>query len=120
MGFYRSEARVIHKFRGLTEFFDRSREDRARPVGDVVGEILKRYEVEENAPVRILMTHWRELFGPQISERCAPERLTEDGTLFIVTSHPQIRGVIRFEERHLLKRLKRLSGCEHIRRLVVR
>ncbi len=120
MAFYRSEARVVHAFRGLSEWFDRGREDRARPVGDAVDGLLKQYRIEEDSPIKVLLSQWRELLGPKLSEGCVPERLTEDGTLFIATSHPQIRGVLRFEERNLLRRLNTVAGCENVNRLVIR
>lgn len=120
MSFYRSEARVIHNFRGLSEWFDRGREDRARPVGDLIDGLLKQYRIEPDSPVKVILDRWRDLLGPKLSDGCAPERLTEEGTLFIVTRHPQIRQVLRFEERNLLRRLNHIPGCESVRRLVIR
>lgn len=75
---------------------------------------------EKETPEKIILQHWNKLLGEERSQRCAPARLQQDGTLVVLVPNPVVRQELSFDKRRLLGKIRRLPGCAFVKGILLR
>jgi len=74
---------------------------------------------EETAEGEIA-ANWAKVVGRAFADKCAPDRLTDDGVLMIHASGAAVRQELSFIKRKILSSIQKLPRCGHVRDLSLR
>ena len=55
------------------------------------------------------------IVGTKLSSRCAPEKLSSNGTLFLRAANGPVKQELSFIKKKIISRISRLDGCAFVR-----
>jgi predicted nucleic acid-binding Zn ribbon protein len=82
-----------------------------RPLNDVLGKVLQRMKMSDEASALSLFSSWRQIVGDGIADHVTPQRL-EKRTLTVEVDDPAWATQLKFLESQLLSTLKEHVGDE--------
>lgn len=87
----------------------------------LIARALKEFSVlESTTPEAQIRDHWVDIMGDCWSAHCVPAKIMSDGTLIVLISNPVHRQEISFQKRAILRKIRNLPGCRHIKSLLLR
>jgi hypothetical protein len=117
--FSRAIENLIADFRGIPENRSRSRPRTARPLGELVEQLIVKHQIGRPSPEQALRDRWTEIVGAANAAYCHPVRI-ERGRLLVLVSHAVVRNELFMHRDPLLKKIRAVPGCEDIRELNLR
>lgn len=106
---------LVAVLRGLPEDENTSRERHGTVSSATLVETLfQRYRIGQRSDMQAILESWPRLVGPSFAQRCAPERITPDGTLLIQVTNPTVRREISFHEPRILTAISSLPECANV------
>jgi predicted nucleic acid-binding Zn ribbon protein len=87
------------------------------PVGDALASFLKAAGLERSVGRASVLVEWEALVGPQIASVTTPQRISQDGTLFIAVATHGWMSELQLMETQLLARINAREGREPVRRI---
>ncbi len=118
MKFPRYVENLIANFRSLPENFDKSTDRPAFKMDSLVKTLIEEYKIGELRLEENLITHWRNIMGGAHADRCRPQRLDKENRLIIAVSNPILRQELTFRKNDILKRIRKIDGCENINGII--
>ncbi len=91
----------------------------SRTLREIIGEILKEYQIDRKLKERDLIRQWEEVAGINVSRSTSAIYIRE-GTLYVSIRSSVIRNELIWIRDELRKELNRRAGEELIRELVIR
>ena len=90
-------------------------------MAELIDGLVERFRIGEAPVEERIAQHWTWLVGEHHAQRCAPQRLTDQGRrLLIFAATAVLCQELQFQKRSILQRLHEIPGCEGIRELVIR
>ena len=106
---------VLAEWRGYYE--PRPKRERCRPVGDVVGDVVKNLGLSERVKEAEILKAWRQIVGDFIAAHSEPAAL-RDGVLYVRVLQPTVHYELdRVWKPRILKMLKTRFGPRVIRQI---
>lgn len=97
-----------------------ARADTAKPVSEVMPQILKELRIERRQAESEIAKVWANLMDPNIAAHAKPTGL-HNGTLFVaVDSNVWLDEIVRYRRREILQRLQHSFGTKMIRKIAFR
>jgi hypothetical protein len=92
-----------------------------RSMNDILDVAFEKMKLgkEESAEGEIA-ANWGKVVGRAFADKCAPDRLTDDGVLMIHASGAAVRQELSFIKRQILSSIQKLPRCGHVRDLSLR
>ena len=116
-----AQQRVLAQWRGadLTPL-EIAQTNRARKAGDLIGQVLTGFRVEQRRAEVEIVKVWNNLIDPTITAHAQPVGLNK-GTLFVnVDNNVWLSEIVRYRRREILDRLQHSFGREIIARISFR
>jgi predicted nucleic acid-binding Zn ribbon protein len=113
--------RALSSLRGIDLApLERIRERSAKPVGDVMPQILSKIRMEKRQGETEILRVWQHLIDPTITAHAQPTGINK-GTLFVtVDSSVWLDEIVRYRRKEILNRLQLSFGRELIQRISFR
>ena len=113
--------RALSSLRGIDlEPLERIRERSAKPVGEVMPQILSKIRMEKRQGETEILRVWQHLIDPTITAHAQPTGINK-GTLFVtVDSSVWLDEIVRYRRKEILNRLQLSFGRELIQRISFR
>ena len=113
--------RALSSLRGIDlEPLERIREHPAKPVGDVMPQILSKIRMDKRQGETEILRVWQHLIDPTITAHAQPTGINK-GTLFVtVDSSVWLDEIVRYRRKEILNRLQLSFGRELIQRISFR
>lgn len=111
--------KLIAQFRGLPEY---GLIPRGRPVcglADLIGKLEETYRIGQPGIEETLMADWRNIVGENLAHRCRPGKIVKQSKLVILAVNPVIRQELNFQRSALLRKIRKLPGCDGIREVSI-
>jgi hypothetical protein len=118
--FSRVVENLIASFRHLPENRGRSRVRPAKPMGEVVEQVLAKYQLGRASPEQTIRDHWTEVVGPANATYSNAVRLDRGHRLLVHASHSVVRSELFLHRAAIVERIRRLPGCAEVREIFVR
>jgi predicted nucleic acid-binding Zn ribbon protein len=104
---------VLSEWRGLPQAMPRP--DRARPLGELVPEVLKNLGLGSRLDEAQVLGAWREIVGDFLAQHSEPARL-RDGILFVRVLQPTVHYELdRVWKQEILRKMKERFGARVVR-----
>lgn len=116
-----AQQRVLAQWRGadLTPL-EIAQTSRARKAGDLIGQVLTGFRVEQRRAEVEIVKVWNNLIDPTITAHAQPVGLNK-GTLFVnVDNNVWLSEIVRYRRKEILDRLQHSFGREIIARISFR
>ena len=116
-----AQQRVLAQWRGadLTPL-EIAQASRARKAGDLIGQVLTGFRVEQRRAEVEIVKVWNNLIDPTITAHAQPVGLNK-GTLFVnVDNNVWLSEIVRYRRKEILDRLQHSFGREIIARISFR
>jgi hypothetical protein len=116
-----AQQRVLAQWRGadLTPL-EIAQTNRARKAGDLIGQVLTGFRVEQRRAEVEIVKVWNNLIDPTITAHAQPVGLNK-GTLFVnVDNNVWLSEIVRYRRKEILDRLQHSFGREIIARISFR
>jgi hypothetical protein len=97
----------------------RSRRRPARPLADLVEQILQSHKIGRESPEHTIRDHWREIVGPASAAYSHPARL-ERNLLTVLAAHAVVRNELFHHRDEIVARIRQLRGCESVKAINLR
>lgn len=112
---------LVSALRGLPETATPAVLSPAVPLGQMLSSVMALLNSKQARPEHAIARQWADIVGnPQRAQRCALQRIGDDGSLVIIVPNAVLRSELQFEKPRILARVRALSGCGHIRAIVFR
>jgi len=113
--------RVLATWRGIDLLpLERARLAPAKPIRDIVPNILNKLGLERRLAERAILKVWNDSMDPNIAAHACPTGL-RNGTLFVaVDNSVWLSEIVRYRRREILDRLQHSFGLELIRKISFR
>lgn len=116
--FSKAAEKLIGDFRRVP--FREPRRMRSRPVREMaplIEELLVKYQIGRHSCEQTLRDHWAELVGSANATYSHPVRIDQGGALLVLVSHSVVRSELSLHRAGILKKIRQLPGCDHVRSL---
>jgi len=116
-----AKQRILAQWRGtdLTPL-EIAQTTRARKAGDLIGQVLTGFRVEQRRSEVEIVKVWNNLIDPTITAHAQPVGLNK-GTLFVnVDNNVWLSEIVRYKRKEILERLQHSFGREIIARISFR
>ena len=114
---------LVRVFRTLphSPFLEQFKGIEPRSMDDILDIAFEKMKLgkEETAEGEIA-ANWAKVVGRAFADKCAPDRLTDDGVLMIHASGAAVRQELSFIKRQILSSIQKLPRCGHVRDLSLR
>ena len=85
-------------------------------ISDVIEKIWDEWSIgTKNSPEQVISQEWNKVVGTKLSSRCAPEKLSSNGTLFLRAANGPVKQELSFIKKKIISRISRLDGCAFVR-----
>lgn len=116
--FSKSAEKLIGDFRRVP--FREPRRMRRRPVREMaplIEELLVKYQIGRHSCEQTIRDHWAEFVGSANATYSHPVRIDRGGSLLVLVSHSVVRSELGLHRNGILKKIRQLPGCDHVRTL---
>ena len=114
---------LVRVFRTLphSPFLEQFKGMEPRTMDDILDVAFDKMKLgkEETAEGEIA-ANWAKVVGRAFADKCAPDKLTDDGVLMIHASGAAVRQELSFIKRQILSYIQKLPRCGHVRDLSLR
>ena len=114
---------LVRVFRTLphSPFLEQFKGMEPRTMDDILDVAFEKMKLgkEETAEGEIA-ANWAKVVGRAFADKCAPDKLTDDGVLMIHASGAAVRQELSFIKRQILSYIQKLPRCGHVRDLSLR
>jgi predicted nucleic acid-binding Zn ribbon protein len=113
--------RVLAQWRGIDVTpLEIAQVSRSRKAGDLIGQVLTGFRVEQRRSEVEIVKVWNNLIDPTITAHAQPVGLNK-GTLFVnVDNNVWLSEIVRYKRKEILERLQHSFGRELIARISFR
>lgn len=113
--------RVLAAWRGTDlSAAETARTDRAKPAGDIIGNVLKGLRLDGRRAEAEVVKVWNDLLDPTVVAHAQPANLHK-GTLFVnVDNSAWLAEIVRYRRKEILDRLQHSFGKDLIVRISYR
>lgn len=118
--FNRVAENLLASFRHLPQDRGRSRSRAVKPVGDVVEQILVKYQLGRASPEHTIRDNWPEIVGPANAAYSHAVRLDRGKRLLVHASHAVVRNELFLHRAAIVARIRKFPGCAGVEELFVR
>jgi hypothetical protein len=118
--FSRVVENLVASLRHLPEDRSRSRSRPAKPVGDVVEQLLAKYQIGRASPEQTIRDHWPALVGPANAAYSNAVRLDRGKRLLVHASHAVVRSELFLHRAAIAERIRKLPGCEGVKDIFIK
>jgi len=119
-GFGRVVENLIASFRHLPQDKGRSRSRAAKPMGDVLEQILTKYQLGRASPEQTIRENWTGVVGPANASYSNAVRLDRGRRLLVHASHSVVRSELFLHRAEIIARIRKLPGCTEVDEIFVR
>lgn len=105
---------LIAAFRGLPPEKSKSFLVRTKPIGESIGQLLKKINGPTVSPEREIQSNWHAIVGERMANRCHPVRILNSDVLLIHSESAVIRNELQMQKAKILENLHRLAHCARI------
>jgi hypothetical protein len=118
--FSRVVENLVANFRHLPEDRGRSRSRAAKPMADVVEQLLAKYRLGRASPEQTIRDSWPELVGAANAAYSNAVRLDHGRRLLVHASHSVVRSELFLNRAKIVERIQKLPGCAEVREIFIR
>lgn len=120
MGFPRHVENMIATLRGLPPDRSRSVMREAKPMGQLVPDVIEQYRVGMPSMEDTIMENWPSVVGPANAQYSHLLRIENERRVFISVTNAIVRQELFFHRKLILQRIQALPGCKKLRDLMLR
>lgn len=113
--FSRKVLNMIADMRGLPRDRSRSFIRETKDVSVVLNKCLDKYGLGKVRVEDEVMNNWREIIGDKYAHRVCPQKVRRDDYLVVTVPSAMVRSELEFGKRDIVRRLRSVVGCEHLR-----
>ena len=119
--FSRLAEELIGDLRGLP-FHEPARMKRraTKPMAPLVEELLVKYNIGGHSPIDSVREKWTETVGHANAAFSHPLEIDGRNRLIVTVSHAVVRSELHLHRSTILRKLKLVPGCGHLREIVLR
>lgn len=89
--------------------------DSARPIGELIPQILKRFGLEDRLWEQALVSEWDALVGKQVARHSRPGRLDHRTLYVFVSNSTWLNELARYGKKQMIENLQKRFGADKIR-----
>lgn len=91
-----------------------------KELGNLVEELMVKYQVGRASPEQMIRDHWAEVVGPANAHYSHAAQIDPRGRLAVLAGHAVVRNELFLHRKTIVERIRKLPGCAHVRELNVR
>jgi|GEM_PF-1049935 len=112
---------LLNAFRGLPETATPATVVPPAPLGQTIAALMGAMHSKQPRLEHTIAAHWAEIVGDaKKAQRCAVQRIGEDGSLVLIVPNAVLRNELQFDKPKILQRVRALPGCGMVRAIVLR
>lgn len=98
--------------------FSKKRDTRGVPEAsaNLAARFFAKFKIKAENPVKIVEEHWNECVPKRFEGKSAPQNVRL-GVLYASVCNPSARQEMMFCEREILEKVRRLDGCQKIKKI---
>ncbi|AHF93016.1 Protein of unknown function (DUF721) [Opitutaceae bacterium TAV1] len=89
-------------------------------LAELLEPLLVKYHIGRDSPEHTLRERWAELVGGANAAYSHPVEIDPRGRLLVLTSHAIVRNELFLHRDSVLKKIRAIPGCDHIKTLQLR
>lgn len=114
-------AKLINALRRLPDTTPARMKKRAtKELGDLVEELMMKYQVGRASPEQTIRDHWAEVVGPANAHYSHAAQIDPRGRLAVLAGHSVVRNELFMHRKTIVARIQKLPGCSQVREINVR
>ena len=91
-----------------------------KELGDLVEELMVKYQVGRASPEQMIRDNWPDLVGPANAHYSHAAQIDPRGRLAVLAGHAVVRNELFLHRKTIVERIRKLPGCAHVREINVR
>ena len=114
-------AKLINALRRLPDTTPaRMKKRPTKELGDLVEELMVKYQVGRASPEQTIRDNWSEVVGPANAHYSHAAQIDPRGRLAVLAGHSVVRNELFMHRKTIVERIRKLPGCAHVREINVR
>ncbi len=114
-------AKLINALRRLPDTTPaRMKKRPTKELGDLVEELMVKYQVGRASPEQTIRDNWSEVVGPANAHYSHAAQIDPRGRLAVLAGHAVVRNELFMHRKVIVERIRKLPGCAHVREINVR
>jgi len=114
-------AKLINALRRLPDTTPaRMKKRPTQELGNLVEELMVKYQVGRASPEQTIRDHWSEVVGPANAHYSHAAQIDPRGRLAVLAGHAVVRNELFMHRKTIVERIRKLPGCAHVREINVR
>ena len=113
--------KLIASLRRVPETTPQRMKKRAtKELAGLVEELMVKFQIGRDSPEQLIRDNWSELVGPANAHYSHAVQIDPRGRLTVLAGHAVVRNELFIHRQIIVERIRKLSGCGHVRELNIR